>query len=181
MKALRPAFDETTSSAEWRAQLKQILTSKPKSRVAIVGVGHPFRGDDYAGSVILKNIVEQVDGTPPEGVFLFNVEDNAEAFVMKIASLSPDDVIFIDVCDMKSDIGSIRLVPVAQTAYHFFTTHGVPMKVLAEHLLLSSRVWILAIQPALLGFGEKLSPEIRRIVLSVSRFISELLEERLAG
>jgi len=74
-------------------QLKQILTSNPRSHVAVVGVGHPFRGDDYAGSLILKKIIRRLNGEPPRGVFLFNVEDNAEAFVMKIASLRPDDVI----------------------------------------------------------------------------------------
>jgi len=114
----------------------------------------------------------------PEGVYLFDGEDNVEALITRIADVEAEHVVFVDACEMKAEPGETRLISVTQTSYPFFTTHGVPLKLLAEQLLPKSQVWILAIQPKRTDFGEHLSPEIRAAADSVSNFHATILKKR---
>jgi hydrogenase maturation protease len=180
MKDLMRVSKQTTSTvAPWRQELKTILaSSSPSKKLALVGMGHPLRSDDFAGSYLVKKLIVQAKQKLPEGIYLFDGEDNVEALVTRIADLEPEHVIFVDSCEMKSEPGETQLISVTQTSYPFFTTHGVPLKLLAEQLLARSRVWILAIQPKRTDFGEHLSPEIRAAVDSVSHLFLTALKER---
>ena len=172
---------EQTTSAEsaWRTELRNILTSSSQSRkVALVGMGHPFCSDDFAGSYLVKKLAVQGGKKLPEGIYLFDGEDNVEALIMKISQLEPENVIFADTCEMKAEPGETRLISVTETSYPFFTTHGVPLKLLAEQLLVGSQVWVLAIQPKKTDFGEHLSPEIQAAVDSASDFFLGILKEK---
>jgi hydrogenase maturation protease len=174
---------QTTSIAVpcWQ-ELKTILaSSSPSRKVALVGIGHPLRSDDFAGSYLVKKLIVQAKQKLPEGIYLFDAEDNVEALVTKIADLESEHVIFVDSCEMKVKPGETRLISVTQTSYPFFTTHGVPLKLLAEQLLAKSRVWILAIQPKQTDFGEHLSPEIQAAVDSISQLFITTLKERVAN
>jgi len=169
---------QTTSTVSaWRIELEKITSSTEK--LALVGIGHPLRSDDFVGSYVAKRLIErQSKHELSGGVHIFDGEDNVEALISRIADLEPEHVIFIDACEMKTDPGETQLISVTQTGYPFFTTHGVPLKVLAEKLLSNSQVWILAIQPKQTGFGEQLSPEIRAVADSISELFATILKER---
>jgi hydrogenase 3 maturation protease len=137
----------------------------------LVGVGNPIRGDDYVGSFIVKRIVGATDGALPENVHLFDAEDNVENLVVRLSRLGLRHVVFIDACEMRAKPGKIDLLSIAETNYPFFTTHGIPLKVLGEHLLKGSEVWVLAIQPKVAEFDKHLSPELRDAAARVSNFI----------
>jgi hydrogenase 3 maturation protease len=141
-------------------------------------MGHPLRCDDFAGSYLVKKLIARPSRKLPAGVYLFDGQDNVEVLISKIADLEPEHVIFVDACEMGTKPGEIRLISVNQTSYQFFTTHGVPLKLLAEQLLSTSKVWILAIQPKQTDFGEHLSPEILAAADSVSDFFATILKER---
>lgn len=178
MKRHERISDQTTSTAcAWRTELERILSStSPSKRLALVGMGHPLRRDDFVGSYIGKKLLaRQQSGGLRDGVYVFDGEDNVEALISKIADLEPENVIFIDASEMKAEPGETGLVSVSETVYPFFTTHGIPLKLLAEQLFPRSRVWILAIQPKDTDFGEHISPEI----LSVANSISELIATSL--
>jgi len=164
-----------SAKAQWELQLKELLDSM--SNLAFVGVGHPFRGDDYVGSFIAKRIVEATDGTLPENVYVFDAEDDVENLIGRLSRLGLQHVVFIDACEMRGKPGEINLLSVAETNYPFFTTHGIPLKVLAEQLLKGCQVWLLAIQPKEMDFDEDLSPELHDAASHVSNFIlSNLME-----
>jgi hydrogenase 3 maturation protease len=146
-------------------------------KVALVGVGHPLRGDDYVGSYIAKRIIETTDGTLPDGAFILDAEGNVEALIMTLAGLGLKHVVFIDACEMMARPGETNLLSVTETSYPFFTTHGIPLKVLAERLLSKSEVWVLAIQPKQSEFGDRLSQELRSAANSISEFIATNLAE----
>jgi hydrogenase maturation protease len=170
--------ERTNSTENWQVQLRILLEScSSEARLAIVGVGHPLRGDDYVGSYAVKAIMEATDGALPEGAYLFDAEDAVEALVAKLARIGLKHVIFIDACEMGLRAGEAILLSVRETSYPFFTTHGIPLKVLAEQLLCDCKVWVLAIQPRQTEFGESLSPEIRFTATNVSNFISADLVE----
>jgi len=170
--------EQTVSTEIWQYQLKGILRAcSSEERLGIVGVGHSMRGDDYVGSYAVKTIMETTDGTLRKGAYLFDAEDNVEALISGFARLGLKHVIFIDACEMERRPGEAALLSVAETSYPFFTTHGIPLKVLAERLLPESEVWILAIQPRQTEFNDTISPEVREAAMNVSNFIAANLIE----
>lgn len=180
MKAQQWVSEQAASTAlAWQPQLRKVIESSSLTkRIALVGMGHPLRRDDFAGSYIVKKTMEHAKSKRENGIFLFDGEDNVENLITRIGQLEPEHVIFIDACEMKVEPGETNLISVAQTSYPFFTTHGVPLKLLAERLLPKSQVWILAIQPYSTDFGEQLSKEIRIVADSISDFLVKLLKER---
>jgi hydrogenase 3 maturation protease len=143
--------------------------------VALVGVGHPMRGDDYVGSFITKTLIDEVR---VKDVILFNAEDRIEFMVSKIAASNPKHVILIDACDMNLKAGQVGLIQLADIDYPFFTTHGIPLKLLASKLLPNAETWILAIQPERMEFNGGLSPAVLDAATSIADFVVETLMGR---
>jgi hydrogenase 3 maturation protease len=164
-----------STSPSWQPRLLRILRSaSPNGRVALVGVGHPLRGDDYVGSYIAKSLIEQVC---THDVILFDVEDSIESMISKVVACDPRDVVVVDACEMNRRPGEVDLLPLAETHYPFFTTHGIPLRLLADKFLQKAETWILAIQPAQMGVTDRLSPEALTAAASVSSFIATALKE----
>ncbi len=147
------------------------------SNVALVGLGNRFRGDDYIGSYIAKELIKRTKGNLPEGLYLFDAETNVESLILKLARIGLTHAVFIDACEMGAEPGETNLLSVNKTSYPFFTTHGIPLRVLAERLLSKSAVWVLAIQPKQAEFGDRLSPELRSSASAISGFITANLAE----
>jgi len=169
---------QTASNVDsWETQLRTLLKPSSSNRkVALVGMGHPLRSDDFVGSYVVKTLIEEAKGALLDNVHLVDAEDNVEALINRISELRPRHVIFVDACEMHVRPAEKRLISVTQTTYPFFTTHGIPLKLIAERLLSDSEVWILAIQPKNTDFGETLSPEIREAADSISSFIMKLAD-----
>jgi hydrogenase maturation protease len=177
LSKLERPMEQTTSTETWQVQLRDLFgLFSPTKKLALVGVGHPLRGDDYVGSFAVKAVMEATEGSLPDGVYLFDAEDNVEAVITRLARLGLKYVIFIDACEMGLKAGEKRLVSVTETSYPFFTTHGIPLRVLAERLLSESEVLVLAIQPKRTEFGFSLSPEIQDAATSVSKLITTNLK-----
>jgi hydrogenase maturation protease len=168
----------TSTTTTWVRELESIVNSSlaQVKRIVFVGMGHPLRRDDYAGSYIMKKLKSMANGTLPGSVYIFDGEDNVEALITGIGELAPEHVVFVDACEMKAEPGETRLVSIERTSYPFFTTHGIPLKLIAEQLLPKSQVWLLAIQPKDTYFGEQLTPEIRRVCNSIVNSILRILK-----
>jgi hydrogenase 3 maturation protease len=168
---------EQTISArvQWELQLKELLAfASPMSKVALVGVGHPLRGDDYVGSFIVKILMNECRA---ENIGFFDAQDGVEMVVSRIAKFSPKHILFIDACEMNARPGHIALISVADTNYPFFTTHGIPLKLLASQFLSDSEARVLAIQPEHMEVGDHLSPRINDRALYISGLIATTLKE----
>lgn len=167
------------SIPEWQAKLSQLLLSSSKHKIVFIGVGHPLRGDDYIGSYVIKEVMKRIrKRNSAFDVDFFDAEDSVESVIAKASRTRPEHVIFIDSCEMNAQPGEIRLISISETNYPFFTTHGIPLKLLSERLLTHAEAWVLAIQPKEVEFNEKMSPEVGEAGVLVSEFILEkLLEE----
>jgi hydrogenase 3 maturation protease len=164
-----------STTVKWRAQLRELLTSSsPTSKLALVGVGHPLRGDDYVGSFIVKTLLNECKA---ESIRFFDAENGVEMVVSRISKFNPKHVVFVDACEMNARPGDVALIPVAETDYPFFTTHGIPLKLLASQLLSKSEAWVLAIQPEHMEVGDHLSPRVNESAAYVSSFIAATLKE----
>jgi len=170
MAELERVYEDTLSiSADWQRRLREILaTSSPSARVALVGVGNPMRGDDSVGSVIAKDLIKRVK---TDRVIFFDAEDGIEWMISKLRKSSLRRLILIDACEMNTRPGEIALVPLAKTDYPFFTTHGIPLKLLASKLLPGIEASILAIQPSRMSLAGGLSPAVSAAATSISNFI----------
>jgi hydrogenase 3 maturation protease len=179
LKTARWVPEQATSTrAAWQQKLEATIASSATNlSVAVVGVGHPLRGDDYVGSYIAKTLTKQTNGIWGNDVHIFDAEANVEAIITRLADLSTEYVVFIDACGMGARAGEVRFLPVAETSYPFFTTHGIPLKLLAERLLPKSEVWVLAIQPGQTEFGDKLSPDVHEAADSISKFLTVILKK----
>jgi len=162
------------SIADWQAKLGNLLRSSSKHKIVFIGVGHPLRGDDYVGSYVVKELIKRGERKPINVDFL-DAEDSVESVITK--AYQAKHIIFIDSCEMNVQPGEIHLISVSETDYPFFTTHGIPLKLLSERLLPQSKVWVLAIQPKQVEFSEKMSPEVSEASMLVSKFILEKLLE----
>jgi hydrogenase 3 maturation protease len=132
-----------------------------------------MRGDDFVGSFIVKTLKNKV---PTVKVALFDSEDGVEWVISKIKNAQPKHLILLDACQMNADPGEVSLIPLAQTSYPFFTTHGIPLKLLTSKLLPSVETWILAIQPARMGLNEGLSKQVLGTANSISNFVADTLK-----
>jgi hydrogenase 3 maturation protease len=168
--------EQTTSTIQqWESHLRELINAASRtSRVALVGVGHPLRGDDYVGSYVMKGIKAR-GGALSDSVYLFDAEDNVERVITRLSRIDTKQVVFIDACEMGARPAETKLLPVDETRYPFFTTHGIPLKVLAEQWLVGCKVWVLAIQPKETEFGEGLSPEVHDAADHVWKFIASSL------
>jgi hydrogenase 3 maturation protease len=165
--------EQTTSVASWKIQLQELLSIRHS--IAFVGVGNPFRGDDYVGSFLLKELGKH--SKFPPWIHMYDAEDNIESAVSKLVELKPRCVIFVDACELNVRPGKIRMVPVAKTEYPFFTTHGIPLKVLCERMLPESQSWVLAVQPEQVEFSDALSPKVQWAAFTISEVIMKIMEE----
>jgi len=175
---LQPQRVELMTSAiqQRESPLNELLAAaSPTSKVALVGIGHPFRGDDYVGSYVAKEIIKAKGRRLSYRVYVFDAEEDVERVITRISRINPKQVIFIDACEMGLRPAETKLMPVDETSYPFFTTHGIPLKVLADQLLMGCKVWVLAIQPKDTGFGEELSPEIQDAADHLCKFVASSL------
>ncbi|MFH1006988.1 MAG: hydrogenase 3 maturation endopeptidase HyCI [Candidatus Latescibacterota bacterium] len=133
-----------------RAQLETILSSHP----LILGVGNTARGDDGAGSLLVRKLTGRVEaccmdaGVAPEN------------FLEKIVRKKPDTVLIVDVADFHGNPGEIRLLDPGQLASGGLSTHALSLQMACDYLQLNIPVEIhlLAIQPAQTGSGDLSEP-----------------------
>jgi hydrogenase maturation protease len=144
----------------------------------MIGVGHPMRGDDYVGSFIVKTLMK---GIRTDRVIFFDAEESIEWTISKLAKTPLRRVVVVDACEMNLPAGEIVLVPLADTDYPFFTTHGIPLKLLAGKLLPNVHAFILAIQPGRMGLNARLSPAVFASANLVSQVIGTILWEVESG
>jgi hydrogenase maturation protease len=125
----------------------------------------------------MRGIIKATDSHKAlsHGVYFLDAEDHVERAITRLSRIDVKQAIFIDACEMEAEPGETKLLSVARTSYPFFTTHGIPLKVLAERLLTGCEGWVLAIQPKETEFGAGLSPEVRERADHVSKFIASSL------
>ena len=97
-----------------------------------------------------------------------------ENHIIRLAKIDLRSVMFIDACEMKMNPGEILLLSIAETNYPFFTTHGIPLKFLAENLFRTCETWVLAIQPKETEFDDHLSPELSDVAAYVSTLLCQV-------
>jgi len=152
---------DTGKSLSWRDRLIRCLSGK----VIVLGIGSPFKGDDAAGLLCAERIRE----LKVPGVEVFLAGSAPENFVGKFRRMAARGIIAIDAGDFGAEPGSIWLGSPQALEDRDFSTHGLPLSKTLSLLEAESgaECIILLMQPARLGFGEPLSPEVERALNEV--------------
>jgi hydrogenase 3 maturation protease len=157
-------------------QLEASLRTIGIQKLAIVGVGNSLRGDDFAGSFVAKRLADRLsDGARP--LLVLDAENSPENVVRRVRDFGAETLVFIDATIMGSPPGTVKLMDLQKTEHPYFSTHNVPLKLLANMMGEVKRSFLIGIEPKSTEFGEKMSEEVRRSCASVVNVICRIVAE----
>jgi hydrogenase 3 maturation protease len=135
-------------------ELNKLLADKNR-KILFAGIGNVLKSDDGAGVYISSRIISN------DNIKTLTVETGIENYIGKINSLGPDILVLIDCVDMKLPPGEFRLLNINQIQDLTFNTHNISLRRLPDFFEMP--VFILAIQPENIHFGENISYIVRDI------------------
>lgn len=150
-------------------------TRKTDSRIALLGVGNEFNGDDAAGVWIARRLHSVLRdslkilildcGTVPENAF------------GELRRFKPEFILLVDAADIGDQPGGVKYIDPHDTSGFSASSHSLPFSVLSKYLEkeFNCAVGLLGIQPASLEFDAGLSSEVKSSVTSVVKILAVIL------
>jgi len=140
-------------------------------RVVIVGVGNRMKGDDGFGPVVIERLQNQVK------VPLFDCGTVPENYLKLIREERPQTVLVLDAADFSGQPGEIAVIEPERWRGGGFSSHSMSLKLFADLISqdTGAGVYLVAIQPKRLGFGEQMSPEVREGCRRLQRWLEDAL------
>ena len=139
------------------------LASKIKERIkgnlALVGIGNPLRGDDGFGPKLIESLKGSVDAS------LFDCGTAPENYIIPILNSNPRTVILLDAADFGSPPGEVDVFEIDSVSNRGFSTHNMSPRMLADLMKTGAsglNIFLVAVQPKNIAFGEKMSEEVMR-------------------
>lgn len=129
-------------------ELDKLLAGKNR-KILFAGIGNVLKSDDGAGVYISSRIRGN------DKIIPLTVETGIENYIGKINSLNPDILVLIDCVEMKLPPGSVKILNINQIQDLTFNTHNISFSRLPDFFKMP--VYILAIQPENILFGENIS------------------------
>jgi hydrogenase 3 maturation protease len=128
-------------------------------------------GDDAAGPLLAQMLTD----SPLNGWQVLDGGGAPENAIYKIRELAPDEVLIVDAADMQLQPGEIRVIDRdAIGSLYLMTTHSLPLSYLMEALAeFVPSVRLVGIQPAVVAFGQPVSPAVMEAVGQVYFAIQE--------
>ena len=134
--------------------LAGILTRAEEKKILLVGIGNVLRSDDGVGVYIGRKIAESCS------IPVIIAEVSIENYIGKINGLNPDILILADCVNLNEEPGSWKILNINELEDLTYNTHNLSLRRLGDFFTM--QVYVLAIQPANLRFGEALTPEVKK-------------------
>lgn len=173
MTLVEPQGPSAGAVEEMEMRLREIRTR----RLAIIGVGNSMKGDDFAGSLVAKKLMN-ISNQAVHRSLVLDAEDAPENFTEEIRAFKADTVIFIDSTVMGTPPGTVRLVSLDETEYPYFSTHNVPLKLLGTVMGDVESAFLIGIEPRTTEFGEQMSAEVKAACTQVAQTVYKVIAER---
>jgi hydrogenase 3 maturation protease len=157
---------------EMETHLREIRARK----LVIIGVGNSLRGDDFAGSLVAKKLMSRSSQAVHRPLIL-DAEDAPENFTEEIRAFGPNAVVFIDSAVMGCPPGTIRMIPLNETRYPYFSTHNLPLRLLAAVMGDVESLFLIGIEPKTTEFGEQMSEDVKAACGQVAQTIHKVITE----
>jgi hydrogenase 3 maturation protease len=147
------------------------LSDHLTGRVVIVGVGNRMKGDDGFGPVMIDRLQGRVK------VPLFDCGSVPENFIAPIRREEPGTVLVLDAADLSEPPGSIGVIEPRRWSGGGFSSHSMSLQLFADLIWreTGAAVFLIAVQPERLGFGEQMSREVREGCRRLQRWLEDAL------
>jgi len=167
-RTLWSTMEETkTSRATWKTSLSLLLKglaskSGKRPRIAVLGIGNPFRSDDGAGVLIARGLSESECAQDTDHLLIIEAGHAPENATGALRSFAPHLVLIIDAAEMGEAPGTVKWIPQESIDGMSASTHSLPLSMVAHYLRLELNclVALLGIQPHSNEVGEAVSPEV---------------------
>lgn len=149
---------------------------KGSKKVAILGVGSEFRGDDAAGMLVAEDIKKK---TKKSRIKAFLGATAPENLTGEIIKFKPSHLIIVDTADIKEKPGTVLLLKAEDVGAGIsFSTHKLPPKVMMDYFskTLKCSIMLIGIQPKSIGFGKPVSKEVKSSVKEVAGAIMDAVK-----
>ena len=154
-------------SSRWRDEIAPSLARLRRGRLVVVGVGNELRGDDGAGTLLARRLMESgarnvVEAGP--------VPEN---YCEPVARLRPEIVLIIDAARFGGEPGEARLIAASRIPQASLSTHRASLELFSEYLRArcGCTVVLLGIEASETGEGSGLSPPVRRTVKTLEKML----------
>jgi hydrogenase 3 maturation protease len=144
-----------------------------ETRLVFLGVGSPLRADDSVGLFIVEELEKGLAAPAGKELRFYLGESAPENFSGAIREFGPSTVIIFDAAEFGAAPGTFRLIEADEIGGASFSTHMLPLHVLANYLTASAgcRILVIGVQPKLLEFGYPLTPKVQS---AAAGFVREL-------
>ena len=142
---------------------EQSLVSAKPTRIAIVGIGNEFNGDDAAGVLVARKLGTRECSGDADHVLIIEAGQAPENITADLRRFQPQVVILVDAAQLDNTPGTITWIPWETTSGMSASSHSLPLSMLARYLTLEfgCTVHLLGIQPAQNVAFNAVSPEVR--------------------
>jgi len=166
----------------WKASLNRLLhqlksESSESPRIAILGVGNPFRADDAAGVLIARTLLNRACARDDDHVLIVEAGLAPENTTAKLRKFVPHLVLFIDAAEMSQAPGMIEWISEQSIDGMSASTHSLPLSMLAHYLRLDLNCTIasLGIQPGSIEVGGEISTSVREAIEEITQELDQSL------
>jgi hydrogenase maturation protease HycI len=162
------------SKSRWQDKLKDAIRSSKKNdtslKIAVVGIGHELRGDDWAGVAVARRLKSS------NNVFIVDAGCAPENVTGCVRRFGPEFVLLIDAVQMNGEPGDIQWISLDQITGLSASTHSLPVDMFARFLAfdIGCDVALIGIQPANTELGSALSPQVKHAAHKLARQLNRL-------
>ncbi len=155
--------------------LNSQIKSKIKGKAVIVGIGNPLRGDDGFGPKLIEGLGGEVD------IPLFDCGTAPENYIIPILRSDPETIIIVDTVDFGKEPGTIGVFGIEDISNTSLSTHTISPRLIADLLKIGNdrvNIFMVAVQPKSVSFGENLSKEIQDRIGMLQKVFVDIFAER---
>lgn len=155
------------------ADIRTALNRRLKGSVLLIGIGNTLRGDDGAGPALIALLEGKVNAG------LLDAGEVPESYFGRILDAKADTTIVIDAADFGAAPGDVAVLEAEDIAGRNASTHQMPLGLFFRYIQENGRteLFALGIQPARIGFGEPMSPEVAASVNALAELLIALLQK----
>ena len=150
------------------------IKDRIKGVVTIIGIGNIMRGDDGFGPKLIESLKKKKTKAN-----LFDCGTVPENYIFPILTTSCDTVILVDVADLKTEPGKMKVLALGELSGAGLSTHNSSIRLFTDLLMTGKddlNIFAVTVQPKTIAFGENMSP----IVLDSVERLTDIFVEALA-
>ncbi|MGB2599066.1 MAG: hydrogenase 3 maturation endopeptidase HyCI [Candidatus Omnitrophota bacterium] len=146
-----------------------IFTQILKGKIVFVGVGNTLRGDDGFGPALIEGLRGNTEAT------CIDAGTAPENYAGKIIKEKPDTIVIFDAAHLDLAPGEFDILKKDEIARSGFTTHDQSPSMFIEYLENETKadIYMLAVQPENVSFGEEMSGSVKKAIEEIASFIEE--------